>query len=326
MTEFPFPGVIANVFTIFNDDLSLDDAGQRRFLDALVDTQSVTAYFVRSGMGQMYTYQADDVRQIAKNACDHLKGVGPVVVGAAGIWDRNRDQRPDPKRFTEESVELSKFAEDTGAAGVVHTLPEAIAPKDGESTADIACRYFERVAAAVAVPVLIYQPPGTDPIHCVTPESLARIGAIPNVRGIKVSSPDAGCIFDLTRALNGTDCAYITGNECGWLWGLECGSQAVIGQGACLNPQILKAVQDRFNAGDLEGAREAQAATNRLVAASPNAVDFFKRYLNEQGYSMGSAFRPKGDNPYAEEDRSPLTDDEYASFKAVYEAELAPYN
>jgi len=326
MTDFPFPGVIANVFTVFNDDLSLDDNGQRRFLDALVDTESVTAYFVRSGMGQMYSYAADDVKQIAKTACDHLGADVPVLVGAAGIWDRNYDKRPDPERFIEEAIDLSRYAEDSGAAGVVHTLPEAIQSTESRSIDELSVDYFERMVEAVSIPVLIYQPPGTLDEYCVSPDLLARIGAIDGVRGIKVSSPDAGYIFDLCRALAGTDCAFITGNECSWLWGLHCGSPAVIGQGACVNPQILKAAQDRFLKGDLDGAREAQASINALVEACPNAVDFYKRYRNEQGYTMRTAFRRSGNNPYAEADRLPLSDEEYAAFKPVYEAELARYS
>ena len=72
-------------------------------------------------------------------------------------------------------------------------------------------------------------------------------------------------------------------------------------------------------------AREAQASINRLVDACPNAVDFYKRFLNEKGYSMSAALRPAGNNPYAEADRQPLTDEEYAAFKVVYEAELSRY-
>lgn len=326
MIDFEIHGVIANVFTVFNDDLSLDDDGQRRFLDALFATNSISAYFVRSGMGQMYTFSAEDVKQIARTACGHLAGKAHVLVGSSGVWDRNRDRRPDPARFIEESIELSRYAEDAGASGVVHTMPEAILPTEKRSATDISLDYFERVAESVSVPVLIYQPPGTDPAYCVTPESLARIAAIDGVCSIKVSTGDAGYVFDLCRALEGTDCAYISGSECAWLWGLECGSRAVIGQGACMNPQILKAVQDRFDKGDMEGAREAQASINRLVATCPNAVDFYKRYLNEQGSSMGATPRPAGNNPYAEADRVPLTDAEYAASKVVYEAELARYH
>ena len=117
MTDFPFRGVIANVFTVFNDDLSIDDDGQRRFLDALVATRSNSAYFVRSGMVQMYTFDLDDVKQMARTACGHIGADAPVLVGAAGIWDRNRDKRPDPEKFTLEAIELSQYAEELGAAG-----------------------------------------------------------------------------------------------------------------------------------------------------------------------------------------------------------------
>jgi len=86
-------GPIANVFTAFNEDLTFDSVGQRAILDALVETGAVSAYFVRSGMGQMYTFDIDDVKAITRVACGHLENIGPVLVGVSGIWDRRPESR-----------------------------------------------------------------------------------------------------------------------------------------------------------------------------------------------------------------------------------------
>jgi len=119
-------GSIAPVFTAFHEDGRLDDDGQRSILSWLAGTKAVSAFFVRSGMGQMFSFSYEDVRQIAKTVCEHRAGNVPILVGATGIWDRNRDQYPDPEVFMRQAVELSKYAEDMGASGVVHTIPEAV--------------------------------------------------------------------------------------------------------------------------------------------------------------------------------------------------------
>lgn len=275
-------------------------------------------------MGQMYTYSYDDVKAMTSTACGHLAGIAPVVVGTTGIWERNLDQRADRAAFIREAIELSQFAEEQGAAATVHTLPEAILPQDGETPVDVTLRYFEAISEATTKPILVYQPPPMSPEYCVTVDSIRALAEVPRVRGIKVSTKDAQYILDLTWALQGTELAFISGNECAFYAGLCSGSQAVIGQGCCINPTILKAVQDRFEAGDYAGAIEAQRSANYLVETSKGPVEFLKRYAAEKGYPVQPYGRSTGSNPYAS-DPDPLTQDEYTRYKAILEAELAKY-
>jgi len=316
-------GCIAPVFTACHEDGRLDDEGQRALLDFLVETKSVSAYFVRCGMGQMFSFDYDDVRQIARTSCTHLAGRGAVLVGTTGIWDRNRDQRPDPEVFVRQAVELSRYAEEVGAAGVVHTLPEAIAPRDGQSCHDVVLDYFEKICEAVQGPVFIYQSPGTDERYCVTIDLVRKLADMPKVMGMKLSSNDARNIFDISYAVRDKDFGFISGAETAFLAGLMSGSRAVIGQGATVNPQILCAIQTRYEAGDLEGAMEAQCSTNMLVERSKNAIEFFKRYLAEKGYKIQPYDRGAG-NPYQKQ-REALTSEDYEAFKGILEAELAKY-
>lgn len=319
-------GPIANVFTAWNQDGSFDPDGQRHFLDFLLQTGAISAFFVRSGMGQMYTFQYDDVTAMAELACGHLAGKAPVLVGSAGIWDRNVQRRPDRETFTRQAVELSRFAESVGAAGVVHTLPEAIVPEAGESHADVTLRYFETINDAVNVPIFIYQPPGTDPNFIISVELAPRLADIPNVKGMKASTPDAMYILDIIYATRGKDFGYIVGHEGGFYAGLCSGALAVIGQGCCLNPAILLAVQERFEAGDYAGAIDAQYSVNMLCRTSRHSVEFLKRYATEHGYPVKPYARSMGaDDPYGTTTGPNLSDADYHRFKAILEAELAKY-
>ena len=317
-------GPIAPVFTIFKEDLTLDEAGQRAFLDFLLELGAINAYFVRAGMGQMATFSYDDVKQIARTACEHLEDKAPVLVNTTGIWDRNPDRLPDPDQFTREAVELSQYAESVGAAGVVSTLPEAISPRDSETHADVILKYFEAVCGAVSVPVMIYQPPDTAPAYQLNSGLAAKLADIPNLNGVKASTSHAGFMFDIIYATRGKDFAYIVGEEMGFLGGLALGAKGALGQGTTLNPQIIQAVEDNYRRGDMDAAMDAQYWINHLVYSCKNPVRFFKEYAAEKGYPVTTWSRPMASNPYANT-RQELSKEDYEAFKKVYEEAMARY-
>jgi dihydrodipicolinate synthase/N-acetylneuraminate lyase len=101
---------------------------------------------------------------------------------------------------------------------------------------------------------------------------------------------------------------------------------AVIGQGACVNPKILKAVQDRYDAGDIDGAIDAQRSTNLLVETSVHSVEFLKRYATENGHPVKPYRRPSYSMAYGANATPNLPDSEYERYKAILEKELAKYS
>ncbi|MCC6695618.1 MAG: dihydrodipicolinate synthase family protein [Candidatus Hydrogenedentes bacterium] len=317
-------GAISNVFTVWDSDGSLDADGQRAFLDFLLSSRAISAYFVRSGMGQMYAYEYDDVKMMIDVACKHLAGKAPVLVGTAGIWDKNYDKRPDPEVFTRQAVELSKYAESAGAAGVVHTMPEAIAPKAGETCADVTRRYFETINAAVSIPIFIYQPGFTHKDYWVNMQLACDLASLPNVKGMKLSSDDARYIYDIYYAVKDQDFGMIAGSEFSFVAALYAGARACIGQGCTVNPIVVKAAHDRFEAGDRQGALDAQRSLNYLCDMSKATVEWLKRYAAEQGYPVKPYHRMVKDNPYMS-NPDPLAEADYHAFKAVRDEELAKY-
>ncbi len=318
-------GAISNVFTAWHEDGRFDPDGQHALLDFLMGSGGISAYFVRSGMGQMYAFEYEDVVAMADVACAHLNGKAPVLVGTAGIWDKNYGKRPDPAVFTQQAVELSKHAEDAGASGVVHTMPEAILPNDGETEADVTLRYFETVNSAVNIPIFIYQPGNTHRDYWVDMDLVAKLADLPNVQGMKLSTDDAKYIYDIYYAVKDKDIGMIAGAETSFLPALYAGAKACIGQGCTVNPIIVKAVQDYFVADDRSGAIEAQRSLNFLCDVSTAPVEWLKRYAAEQGYPVKPYHRAMKKDNASFSTPKPLTEEDYATFKGLRERELAKY-
>jgi len=317
-------GAVAPTFTVFKENGALDDDGQRRLVDFLLLSESISAYFIRSGMGLMYTFSMEDVRQIARNLCKHLDGIAPVLVGTSGIWDRNYDRLPEPHVYIEQGIELGNYAMELGAAGAVYTVPECLKPHPGETEQEMIERYFQTICDRVPGPVFIYQPPGTLPEYLMQPPLFGRLADIKNMAGAKISSTDGYYTYEMMRAVRGKRFRYIVGCESMFYAGLGLGARACIGQATIVNPQIIKAMWERFCAGNYTGVLRAQDAINTLYQNSPNPVDFLKMYATEKGYTVPLYNRSQASNPYAT-DRAPITREEYVAFKMLYETELLPY-
>ena len=316
-------GSIAPTFTAFNEDGSLDDAGQRNLIDFMEQQGGVSAYFIRAGMGQMYAFSVDDVKQLATNVCGHLNGKTPVLLGCNGEWNRDYTKLPNPDEFIKQGVELCKFAQDAGAAGVVHTVPEAL-DFNGASKEELFLDYFGTMCEAIDIPLYIYQPPGSKAEYHLTGDLLAKLADIDNLCGAKVSTPDAEIIFNLTHATRDKEFSYIVGCETAFYAGLYAGAAAVIGQGSSVNPKVINAIQTAYDKGDRAAALEAQEDTNALVYGCGNPVDFYKRYATEKGFAVKPHFRSMNPNPYGQ-DPTPLTDEAYARYKVQLESILAKY-
>ncbi|NLN92963.1 MAG: dihydrodipicolinate synthase family protein [Candidatus Hydrogenedens sp.] len=317
-------GAISPTFTVFHEDGRLDDDGQRRFIDFLLQDNAISAYFVRSGMGLMYTFTLDDTKQIARNMCAHLKGIRPVLVGCSGIWDRNYDKRPDPDLYLAQGIELGNDALSVGAAAAVYTIPEALVPKEGQNHQQMIEDYFVALCAKVDGPVMVYQPPGTQKDYEIAPEVLRRLTALPNFVAGKFSTSEGYYAFELQRAVRGCDFHYIVGNETMLYIGVGLGSRSCIGQGAILNPQMLNALVDRYMMGNQAGVLAAQDAINNLLKPGINSVDFLKRYATEKGFDTPLYSRSQKTNPYMS-DSVAMTEAEYQNFKQLYELEMMPF-
>jgi dihydrodipicolinate synthase/N-acetylneuraminate lyase len=315
-------GNIAPCYTVWKDDESWNEVGQRNLWDFMLSMGAVDSYFIRSGMGQMYAYTYDDVKALCTAACDHFAGKAPVLMNCSGIWDANPFVRPDPAVYTQQAVELSQFAEQAGADAVVHVVPQGLLNPDNLHDKDaIYYQHYETVCAAVDAPVIVYHPPVDFPF---TAELMAKVANIPNLVGTKISSVNGFFLYDAIRAVRDKEFHVITGAEMLYYATLQVGSRAVIGGGCNHNPQVLKAVLTRFEAGDWEATMDAQDSVNRLYKALPDGAITMKQLATEAGYPVGITARTNARPVYKNQGKV-HTEEKYEAFKKVRDEELARY-
>ena len=310
-------GVIAPMFTPCNEDGSLDPKGGSEFARFLLDLGVVTTIFPRSGLGKMYTFKKDEVKQIIDVAIDTLAGQIGVIPGTAGTWDKNPREKPDPDRYTEETIELSLYAKEKGANGVVVVIPEALPEEPRATLHDRMCEYYQKVARAVHLPIVIYHPGGISGPYRMTPELFKNLIRIDGIVGMKYSITDMDKFAGVARFAP-EDFALIAGAESVFLPALALGAVGVIGQGCCVCPQILRAVYNHYGQGEIELARKAQFAVNDLLKASAgmDVAVFGKMYATRKGYGVG---------PYPRATERVVTEDQYKTYATVLDQQLAAY-
>ncbi len=293
-------GVIVPFWTPVDADGKLDMAGVRGMVDYLADTGAVRSIFGRSGMGKWHTFTMDEAKRfvdVLVPAC-RQRGVG-VLIGAMGeCIGRQRGVPPDPNRYTEQSIELTRYAHQAGADAAVLVVPDMLVLND-TPPAEVVWQYYKTVHDATRLPIVLYQPGGTDPAYQLTPDLMRRLISLPRIAGLKLSTSQEEVFAPIADAVRGTGFALIAGDERFYLRGLELGACGVIGGGCSAYPEVLWAVGYFYQKGDMARARQAQETVWRLldVKRGLDACVLWKQVM----IANGGKFQPydrSGTPPY----------------------------
>ncbi len=233
-----FQGVSAFVVTPTKDDgETLDLAALRRFIDFQIESgvDGITIFGSTGGIG---SFSEDERRQVIKAAAQHIDGRVTLTVGAGAI-------------HSTESVRLAQYAADVGADGVL------IVPINyWRLTDDELYAHFETIANAVALPVGIYNNPGTTGID-MKPALIARIAEIDNVAFVKESSGDVTRITAIAQLTRGS-ISILNGNDAGTPAAIAAGVHGWFAGSCSIMPKLCV---DLFRLGrrekDVDRMREA---------------------------------------------------------------------
>jgi 4-hydroxy-tetrahydrodipicolinate synthase len=154
---------------------------------------------------------------------------------------------------TRHSVALTMAADDAGADAMLVVTPYYNKPNPAGIRAHV-----EAVAAATAKPIVIYNIPSRTVVN-MPPELLAELAGIANVVAVKQAN-DAEL-----QAIPGLD--ILAGNDGVLLRALEIGGTGGITVASHLVGPQMAAIRDRFEAGDLDGAREIDASLQPIYDA-----------------------------------------------------------
>ncbi|RJP18573.1 MAG: 4-hydroxy-tetrahydrodipicolinate synthase [Candidatus Abyssobacteria bacterium SURF_5] len=148
---------------------------------------------------------------------------------------------------TEEAIILTRRAKQAGADGAL-----MITPYYNKPTQRGLMLHYEKVAAEVDIPIMLYNVPGRTGVN-MTPETVAELSEIENIVAIKEAS---GNVDQVSAILSMCDITVLSGDDSLTLPMLAVGAKGVVSVAANVAPAEVAALIDSFNSCNMEEARQ----------------------------------------------------------------------
>ena len=186
-----FRGSIPALVTIFRDE-AFDEAAFRDFVDWQV-AEGSHGLVPCGTTGESATLDADEHYRVVEVCVQQADGRVPVIAGCGS-------------NSTAVAIQNMKAAKARGADAALVVLPYYNRPSQ-----DGLVEHFTALTEACDIPIIVYNVP-TRTVTDISPETLGRIAALPNVVGIKDACGNlARC--SAHRALCGADFILLSGND-----------------------------------------------------------------------------------------------------------------
>ena len=176
-------GSFTVMVTAFDEQGRLNLDEQARFTDWQV-REGIQGLVPLGSTGEFLSLTFEERKDVAKCVVDAAAGRVPVYVGAG-------DER------TDDVIENCRMAESVGADGVMIIPPFYSTPTEAELL-----NHYKLVSSATRLPIMVYNNPATANID-LTPDLVARLAEIPNVRSIKESTMDVTRVRDIIELCGG---------------------------------------------------------------------------------------------------------------------------
>lgn len=163
-----FTGCGTALVTPFRRDLSLDEETMR----GLVRRQIAAGidFLVPCGTtGESPTLNRKEHLRVVEITIEEARGKTPVLAGAGG-------------NDTAHVIEMAQECEAMGASGIL-----SVSPYYNKPTQEGLYQHFKAIAAAVRVPVILYNIPGRTGVN-VEPAMIKKLAEIENIVGVKEAS------------------------------------------------------------------------------------------------------------------------------------------
>ena len=279
-TEF-IKGVIEPIITTIDEDEKIDEAKMRAQVDYVIDggLQGILAF---GSNGEFYQIEEDEMERGFQIIVDQAAGRVPVYFGIGAI-------------NTKKCVRLAKMAVKNGAKGVSILQPMFLKPNFDELFL-----HFKTIAEAVPeTPVLLYNNPGRVgyTLGADLVEKLAH--EVDNIVGMKDTSGDITQTEEFIRRNRDVGFKVFGGKDTLLYASLCIGAVGGVCTAGNFMPELIVDIYNKYVAGDIKGALEAQYKLNPVrlamdVASFPVAA---KDMAAMRGRDVGSPYLPNLSTP-----------------------------
>jgi 4-hydroxy-tetrahydrodipicolinate synthase len=155
--------------------------------------------------------------------------------------------------------------------------------------------HFRTIAGSTALPVLVYNNPERTGIN-MSANLVERLAEIPNLVGAKDSSGDLTLTSEYIRRARSKGFKILAGRDTMILATLVYGGVGAVAATSNIAPALVVEIYNRFKAGDIPGALEAQykLAPLRIAFGLGSFPVVMKDALNLMGITVGDPIKPIG--------------------------------
>ncbi|HXN87059.1 MAG TPA: 4-hydroxy-tetrahydrodipicolinate synthase [Candidatus Binataceae bacterium] len=229
-----FNGALSAIVTPFRDG-EVDERALRDHIEWQIQS-GIDGLVPCGSTGESATLTHDEHDRVIKITIEQARKRVPVVAGTGS-------------NSTAEAIRLTVAAREMGADGAL-----LISPYYNKPTQDGIFRHYKMIAAAVDLPLLVYNIPGRTGSNIV-PETFARLCEIRNIVGIKEAAGSMDQISDIRR-LCGDRLTILSGDDALTLPAMALGGKGVIATSSNVIPREMHELAAAALAGDFARAKE----------------------------------------------------------------------
>lgn len=269
-------GIIVPILTPMREDESVCHEELVRQVERMIGA-GVHGIFVCGTNGEGYILSEEEKCRVLETTVRAVNGRVPVYAGTGCVG-------------TAETIRLSRQAQALGADVLSVITPGFAAASQQELQ-----RHFEQVAAAVDLPILLYNIPARTG-NALAPDTVAALSRVDNIVGVKDSSGSFDNILQYIEKTRGGAKPFtvLSGNDSLILWTLLAGGRGGVAGCANVFPRTMVGIYEAFLAGDLAEARRLQDSIRPFRDCfrygNPNTI--VKTAVRELGYPVGPCRAP----------------------------------
>ncbi|NOU95887.1 4-hydroxy-tetrahydrodipicolinate synthase [Paenibacillus sp. LMG 31456] len=281
-------GVIPPIVTPVDAEECVEEQGLRRVIEHVIKG-GVHGILSLGSNGEFYGLDHEQQERAVRITIEQVAGRVPVYMGIGAIT-------------TKECVKLARMGESLNAQAITILPPMFLTPSEEELY-----QHFRKVAESTALPVLLYNNP--DRVgNNISANLIERLADIPNIIGVKDSGGDLTLTAEYIRRTRDRGFKVMAGRDVMILGSLVYGAVGCVASTANIVPALVVEIYEKFMAGDLQGALEAQFKLSPLRMAF-NLASFpvvTKEAMNLIGLEVGNSILPN--TSCSEINRSKLAD------------------
>lgn len=238
MAYFKIKGVLPPMITPFKEN---GDVDYEKFADNINkwNNYDLAGYLVLGSNSETVFLTEEEKLKLIELTVKHRKA-GKIVMAGTGM------------ESTRETIALTNKAADLGADCAMILTPHYYG---GKMNDEALINFFTDVADNVKIPVLIYNVTKFTHVN-ISPKAVGVLAKHPNIIGMKDSSGSIPQLINFKHAIGNEEFNLMVGTASAWYPALTIGIDGAIMALANCCPGECIEVQEQFEAGNLDEARE----------------------------------------------------------------------